>query len=92
MCHLRPPRGVRLSASAERSGPRDPALGDVPTPSLASGEAVTLEHRVAIPAGTPPGRYHVWVVADNGGANLEKVSVNNFARSGSLTIGGSAPR
>lgn len=77
---------VRLGRSSARSGVSDQALGDVDTAALAAGERVRQSATVTIPAGTAPGEYFVWIVADNRSATVERLSSNNFAHSVALRV------
>lgn len=82
---------LRLGMSPDRTAVTDRMLADVSAPSISVGETVSLEGVFQVPHGlTPRVPYYVWVVADNGSAVLERVSVNNFARSSVLTVHGKA--
>ena len=77
---------LRLSSSPTGSRLSDPVLADVALPALAAGASSSFTTAVTIPAGTAPGTFYVWVIADNFSKVIQSNSSNDFARSGALTV------
>lgn len=72
-------------------GADDLSLGTLSVKSLAVNEAVSLQKKVKLPAGLPPGNYFILVEADTGQVVLEKNEVNNFALANITLLGSSNP-
>jgi len=77
---------LRLGSSPLRATLVDLVLADEPVPALQPKESATRHLRAPLPAGTPPGTYYVWVVADNDGLVPQFFAVNDFVRSAAIVV------
>ena len=76
----------RLSQSASGSNLSDPVLTDVTTPSLSTGQSVSLSTTVTVPSNTASGAFYVWAITDNFSAVSQSNTGNDFARSSAVTV------